>query len=60
MDYQSWRHAFKLDPAKEISDEALEQLAESGTDGIIIGEQTTSHWKVYSIYSRDLDDTLYR
>ncbi|MDW0111087.1 heptaprenylglyceryl phosphate synthase [Sporosarcina aquimarina] len=37
MDYRNWRHAFKLDPAKEISDEALEQLAESGTDGMIIG-----------------------
>ena len=37
MDYRTWRHAFKLDPAKEISDDALEQLAESGTDGIIIG-----------------------
>lgn len=37
MDEHKWRHAFKLDPAKDISDEALEQLAESGTDGIIIG-----------------------
>ena len=24
MDYKSWRHVFKLDPAKEISDEHLE------------------------------------
>ena len=37
MDIHNWRHAFKLDPAKEISDEALERLAESGTDGMIIG-----------------------
>lgn len=37
MDYTRWRHAFKLDPAKEITDEALEQIAESGTDGIIVG-----------------------
>ncbi len=37
MDYTTWRHAFKLDPAKEITDEALELIAESGTDGIIIG-----------------------
>ncbi|MDS9473145.1 heptaprenylglyceryl phosphate synthase [Sporosarcina pasteurii] len=37
MDYTKWRHAFKLDPAKEISDEDLEQIAESGTDGIIVG-----------------------
>jgi len=37
MDYILWRHAFKLDPAKPIADEALERLAESGTDGIIVG-----------------------
>lgn len=37
MDYTTWRHAFKLDPAKEITDEALELIAESGTDGIIVG-----------------------
>ncbi|MFC5603851.1 heptaprenylglyceryl phosphate synthase [Sporosarcina koreensis] len=37
MDYKNWRHAFKVDPAKQLKDEELEQLAESGTDGIIIG-----------------------
>lgn len=37
MDYTKWRHAFKLDPAKTISDEDLERIAESGTDGIIVG-----------------------
>ncbi|MDN4608294.1 heptaprenylglyceryl phosphate synthase [Sporosarcina highlanderae] len=37
MDYRQWRHAFKVDPAKTLSDEALERLAESGTDGIIVG-----------------------
>ncbi|MFD1203539.1 heptaprenylglyceryl phosphate synthase [Sporosarcina contaminans] len=37
MDYQSWRHAFKVDPAKTITDEQLELLAESGTDAIIVG-----------------------
>ncbi|SES25613.1 heptaprenylglyceryl phosphate synthase [Salisediminibacterium halotolerans] len=35
--YYEWRHVFKLDPAKPLSDDALEQLAESGTDAIIIG-----------------------
>lgn len=34
---KQWQHMFKLDPAKEISDEALEMLCESGTDAIIIG-----------------------
>lgn len=37
MDFQSWRHAFKLDPAKEIADDALGRVCGSGTDGIIIG-----------------------
>lgn len=37
MEYLQWRHVFKLDPAKEISEEALEKVCESGTDGIIVG-----------------------
>lgn len=32
-----WKHVFKLDPSKEISDEHLELLCESNTDAIIIG-----------------------
>lgn len=34
---REWRHVFKLDPNKEIDDEALEQVCESGTDAIMIG-----------------------
>lgn len=37
MDIKTWRHVFKLDPAKELTNEALEQIAESGTDAIIVG-----------------------
>jgi putative glycerol-1-phosphate prenyltransferase len=37
MDYLQWRHVFKLDPAKDISDEALEKICESGTDVILVG-----------------------
>lgn len=37
MDFKEWRHVFKIDPAKEISDEALEQICESGTDVILVG-----------------------
>lgn len=37
MDFTKWRHAFKVDPAKSVTDEQIEQLAESGTDGIIVG-----------------------
>lgn len=35
--YTEWQHVFKLDPAKEISDENLEKLCESGTDAVIVG-----------------------
>jgi putative glycerol-1-phosphate prenyltransferase len=36
-DFRQWRHVFKLDPNKEISDEDLERLCESGTDAVIVG-----------------------
>ena len=37
MDYLQWKHVFKLDPAKDISDEDLELICESGTDAILVG-----------------------
>lgn len=37
MDYKNWRHVFKIDPAKDISDEDLEKVCESGTDVILVG-----------------------
>ncbi|MFC4323988.1 heptaprenylglyceryl phosphate synthase [Litchfieldia salsa] len=36
-DYKEWKHVFKLDPQKEISDESLEKICESGTDAILVG-----------------------
>ncbi|MBB6454895.1 putative glycerol-1-phosphate prenyltransferase [Salirhabdus euzebyi] len=36
-DIKKWNHIFKLDPNKEISDEDLEKVCESGTDAIIVG-----------------------
>src|SRR6476620_7503744 len=36
-DVREWRHVFKLDPNKRISDNHLERICESGTDAIIIG-----------------------
>ncbi|MBW7652001.1 heptaprenylglyceryl phosphate synthase [Anoxybacillus sp. ST4] len=33
----TWRHVFKLDPNKHITDEQLEQVCESGTDAIVVG-----------------------
>lgn len=35
-----WRHVFKLDPEKEISDDALDALCMSGTDAIMVGGST--------------------
>ncbi|MDR4945262.1 heptaprenylglyceryl phosphate synthase [Neobacillus cucumis] len=36
-DIREWRHVFKLDPNKEITDEQLEKICESGTDAVIVG-----------------------
>lgn len=35
--YEQWRHVFKLDPDRAISDEVLEAICLSGTDGIMVG-----------------------
>jgi putative glycerol-1-phosphate prenyltransferase len=34
---RGWRHVFKLDPARELDDLALDRVCLSGTDAIIIG-----------------------
>lgn len=34
---QDFNHIFKLDPAKEISDDDLDLICESGTDAVIVG-----------------------
>lgn len=36
-DYREWKHVFKMDPNKPISEEQLERICESGTDAIIVG-----------------------
>ncbi len=36
-DIKEWKHIFKLDPNKEISDSDLDKICESGTDAVIIG-----------------------
>lgn len=37
MDFQTWRHVFKLDPNKQLDDSALAALIRSGTDAFLIG-----------------------
>jgi len=34
---EQWRHVFKLDPDRPISDAHLERICESGTDAVIVG-----------------------
>lgn len=34
---RNWRHIFKLDPDRPISDDAVEALCSSGTDAIMVG-----------------------
>mgnify|MGYP001943254556 CR=1 FL=1 len=34
---KTWKHMFKLDPAKEIDDQSLKKICESNTDAIIVG-----------------------
>lgn len=36
-DVREWKHVFKLDPNKEITDEELDRICESGTDAIMVG-----------------------
>lgn len=36
-DVRLWRHVFKLDPNKQITDKQLGKICESGTDAVIIG-----------------------
>lgn len=37
MKIEDWKHIFKLDPAKIISDEHLELICTSGTDALVVG-----------------------
>lgn len=35
--FSGWRHVFKLDPERELSDETLDRICTSGTDAVIVG-----------------------
>ena len=37
FEIKKWKHVFKLDPNKEITDGDLEKICESGTDAVLIG-----------------------
>nr|WP_204438716.1 heptaprenylglyceryl phosphate synthase [Amphibacillus cookii] len=34
---KAWKHVFKLDPNKSLTDQQLDQICQSGTDAIIVG-----------------------
>jgi putative glycerol-1-phosphate prenyltransferase len=40
VDIRKWKHVFKLDPDRDISDEALDLICRSGTDAIMVGGST--------------------
>ncbi|UJF33148.1 heptaprenylglyceryl phosphate synthase [Paenibacillus hexagrammi] len=40
VDIRKWKHVFKLDPDREISDEHLDRICLSGTDAIMVGGTT--------------------
>lgn len=37
LEIEHWKHVFKLDPDRSLSEEALEKICLSGTDAIIVG-----------------------
>lgn len=37
---EQWKHVFKLDPDRELSDEALDRICRSGTDAVMVGGST--------------------
>lgn len=53
LEIGQWRHVFKLDPDKEISDEAIHALCNSGTDAILVGGTTNiTYEKTRSLLER--------
>lgn len=37
---EQWKHVFKLDPDRELTDDALERICLSGTDAVMVGGST--------------------
>ncbi|MCR8632465.1 heptaprenylglyceryl phosphate synthase [Paenibacillus radicis (ex Xue et al. 2023)] len=37
LDMKQWKHVFKLDPDRELSDDQLDRLCLSGTDAVLVG-----------------------
>jgi len=40
LDIKQWKHVFKLDPDRSLSDEQLDSICLSGTDAIMVGGST--------------------
>jgi putative glycerol-1-phosphate prenyltransferase len=53
LDWSAWRHVFKLDPDKPISDEALEAICCSGSHAVVVGgTQNIRYEQVADLLSR--------
>lgn len=53
MDFQSWRHVFKLDPNKPLDDSALTALIRTGTDAFLIGgTDGVNEENTFALYAR--------
>ncbi len=56
LKFLSWRHVFKLDPNKPLTDEALRALIHSGTDAFLIGgTDGVDAENTFAIYARVRD-----
>lgn len=56
LEFQTWRHVFKLDPNKGLTEESLDALIHSGTDAFLIGgTDGVNAENTFALYARVRD-----